>query len=163
LNFHAINRQALIAAAVFVFLFLFSGVFFFVSKGNKSDRTMFFPELHTGIKMAETHTVTGRPNREADIREFTEELLLGPKDIKLTALVPHGTKLRSLVAEKDTVYVNISQDILREDKEVQVTFPDSLKYLEENIRFNFRDVGRVVVTIEGQQPVIKTSKSESGK
>lgn len=90
--------------------------------------------------------------REERIEILLDELCLGPVNINYNKILPAGTRLQSVRLNKDRVYADFSPRILFTQDEVSLTYEEILQAIEKNLRFNFRFIDDVVITINGQEP-----------
>lgn len=145
-----------LAASAVLLLALAAAAAAHLAAVNHVRRTLFFPRL-TGrppvqkVRYAgEDRRVPARSELEARIGGLVEEILLGPADPRNRALVGPGTRLLSVAAADATAYVNLSGELLGEGSIVPPQV--QVQVLADTIYYNFPNVRRVHVLIDGQQP-----------
>jgi hypothetical protein len=141
--FKQIRRLAyLVALTVFAY--------FELIHSGMARRTFEFSTFDGGKPMAEDRMLHKAASREMDIRQYLEELVLGPVSVDLAPLLPPETKLRSFMYRDGTVYADFSGDAALP---VQGGLPllDSFLALNRGIRRNFRSVSDVKLFINGNE------------
>ncbi len=105
-------------------------------------------------KGVELRSVRKFSSREERLKTFVSEVLLGPMDIKLAPLFPRETLLRSLLLRGGTLYIDFEPSLLLAEGDLR----ESFRYLERNIRYNFRGIQKIQFLIGGQIPYQFPSK-----
>lgn len=115
-------------------------------------RTLFFPGATTAELSGERRLVPRSSEPHKEIRLVVEEMILGPADIRHGRLLPRETRIASLALAGETVYVDLSPEMIFGEEEVRVNVPQGLNGIEQTLLYNFRWLETVVLTIGGQEP-----------
>ncbi|MDR2759770.1 MAG: GerMN domain-containing protein [Spirochaetaceae bacterium] len=110
-------------------------MFYTIEKGNTVVEERFFPRSGS---------------READIRRYVEDVLLGPAIPDAVPLFPRETRLDSLLYRGDTLYVGLSEAAALPPLEGGNIFTN-LHVLYSEIRQNFRYIKDVKFFIKGNE------------
>jgi hypothetical protein len=145
--------------AVVVGLILIS-LLFFVLRGEKHTyRTLFYPKVSYGQTLKNPQLLSEKRflpllnSQEEDIRLLVKELLLGPIRPEITGFCPKETRLISLFLKGNALYIDLSADLLEPAKVKVIVEPEyKLTILQKNISFNFHNVHKIHIFIEGQIP-----------
>lgn len=81
-----------------------------------------------------------------------EEVILGPTMIGHGRAIPRDTRVQSFVLDDTIAYVDLSPEILFDTDEVRVDVRDGIHAIDRTLRYNFRSLEHVRVTINGQVP-----------
>lgn len=127
------------------------GAFVLWNDGQR-DRTLFFPGARTSEVSGELRRLPRLDTTREDLRLLMREIILGPTEIRHGRLVPRGTQLRSVIVRDNKAFINFSEGILFEAPEQQLALEEVLDVLRRTVRYNFREIDRVVFTINGQLP-----------
>jgi hypothetical protein len=115
-------------------------------------RTLFFPGNTTSKLTGEQRLVPRTRSRDRALELIVEEVILGPTMIAHGRAVPRETRIQSFVVAGDVVYVDLSPEILFDSDEVRVDTRDGIEAIVRSLRYNFRSIENVQVTINGQVP-----------
>ncbi|MDR1143364.1 MAG: GerMN domain-containing protein [Spirochaetaceae bacterium] len=123
----------------------------------------FFELFHSGMvrRTFEFYTYGGDPvvedrmlhkssSAELNIKQYVEELMLGPVSVDFAPLITKGTKLRSFMYRDGTVYADFSGDAVLPVHNRQPLF-DGFLGLNRNIRRNFHAVSDVRLFVNGNE------------
>jgi hypothetical protein len=113
-------------------------------------RTFVFYSIDNGTPVVEDRMLSRAASREADIRRYVEEVLLGPVSLDSASLFPRETRLRSLLYRDGIVYVDLSESAALPPVEGGETF-NGLYTLNTGIRRNFSYVKDVRLFIAGNE------------
>lgn len=148
----AADRLLILASSgVLIVLLAFSLAFFFAG-GRWARRILFFPEATSRRLAGETRFLPRRSGMAENIRLLVEESLLGPTLPLHDRLLPRTTRLQTVLVRKGNVYISLSQDILRQDRECPFSPQEALEALATAIRFNFPRIRSLNLLIDGQVP-----------
>lgn len=131
---------------------LISLAVFLIFGQQRVGRALFFPDLLSDEVHGEQRVVTRRDRQEEAVRLLLEEVILGPADINSSRILPKTTQIQGLFVDEDVVYVDLSAAAIAQSPDVRVEFSRSLDLLRRNVRFNFRNLEKVVITVDGQEP-----------
>lgn len=81
-----------------------------------------------------------------------EEIILGPTMITHGRAIPRNTRIQSFVVDDSTIYVDLSPEIFFDTAEVRVDVRKGVDAIERTLRYNFRSLEQIRVTINGQVP-----------
>jgi hypothetical protein len=112
-------------------------------------RTFLFYSIQEGATVVEDRMLRRSPSREADIRRYVEEALLGPVSPDLALLFRRETRLRSLMLRDGAVYADFTQDAAVPPEGVDLF--RSFLTINEGIRRNFSSVRDVKFFIGGNE------------
>lgn len=147
------RRLALLWGGLLLLCFLFSLGFFLADGRKEENRVFIFPSVRTGELAGETRRMRNTGLQEERIRAYLEDMVLGPLALNLARLLPESTKVNSVLLRGDRLYVDFSREMLfLEEEETPLPFDRILPIIEQSVKFNFRRVKEVIVTIDGQEP-----------
>ncbi|AEF80410.1 GerMN domain-containing protein [Leadbettera azotonutricia] len=112
-------------------------------------RTFLFYSVLEGTTVVEDRMLRRSSSREADIRRYVDEVLLGPVSPDLALLFRRETRLRSLMLRGGVVYADFSQDAAVAPEGVDLF--RSFLTINEGIRRNFSSVKDVKLFIGGNE------------
>jgi hypothetical protein len=136
-------RRLVYLAALMVF------AFFELSHSGMARRTFEFC-TYGGDPVVEDRMLHKSSSPELDIKQYVEELILGPVSVDSAPLVTKGTKLRSFMYRDKTVYADLSGDAALPVHNGQPLF-DGFLGLNRNIRRNFHAVSDVRLFVNGNE------------
>jgi hypothetical protein len=113
-------------------------------------RTFVFYSIDNGMPVVEDRMLLRADSKEADIRRYVEEVLLGPVSLDSASLFPRETRLRSLLYRDGIVYVDLSESAALPPVEGEGTF-NGLYTLNMGIRRNFSYVKDVRLFVAGNE------------
>jgi|GEM_PF-2542634 len=141
-----------IPAAALLAVFLISLISFLFNSGKYERRVLFFPNDITRIIKGETRYLPVYDSEEKNITLLVKELLLGPEYIRYNQAVPKGTKLNTLIMNRDILYLDFSIDIAIIDSESLLHFDEIINLIKKTVMFNFKHIHTVNITVDGQIP-----------
>lgn len=115
-----------------------------------SRRVFIFRSSDSDRLSIEKRYLKGVPESQK-ISNYVDELLLGPVSEHCVPVFALGTRNISCFEREGTVYVNLSNDMLKGTGKLS-DFKYSLSLLEKNIMTNFPSVKVVEVFIDGHKP-----------
>jgi hypothetical protein len=143
-------RQQIIALSVLAGSFLIALVFYLAMPPSRVERTLFFPGAIEQSLDAETRLVPRSDGLRQAVEALVRELVLGPVSIASARSLPKDTKVNVVAVRENTVYIDLSEEVALDEADVNLTFDERLEVVESSVLRNFRNVGEVVVTINGQ-------------
>lgn len=146
------TRQRTVSVSVLVVSFLIALGFFLASPPPRVERTLFFPGAIERTLAGEVRLVPRTDSLRTDVETLVEELILGPVSISNTRALPRSAEVKLVGIREDTAYVDLSGEVVVDEADVNLTFDERIETVETSIRYNFRTIENVVVTIEGQVP-----------
>ena len=145
-----INKQY-IAQLSIIFIFLITLLFSVLSYiiGKDSVRTTFiFPSADKGEYIVEYRNLTKKPI-QGDVQLFIDELLLGSTIERTKSLFSSGTKVLSCFQRDQTLYLNLSSDLLEMGEGV-IEIRDGMDLLKKNIQKNFSIIHEIEIFVNGK-------------
>lgn len=137
--------------ALYAALFLISFLLYLFIPSGEFRVVAFFPDAVNGQIRGEEHFLPYSRNSEARVEEFVRHIMLGPKEVWNASIFPKETKILGLVVGKNSVYVNLSREAFLSN-DININFLTSLDIFKKNIMFNFRQIKKVYITVEGALP-----------
>ena len=136
---------ALIALVVF-------GIHFYRSQHVYTERTLFFVEPVSKAVVMEHRLIAEKDDLELNAELLIKDELLGPALLVRDSVFPAGTRLNHVLLRDGTLYADLSIEAMFPSAHSGLNFRDSIWILEETIRFNFPQIGQIVITIDGSVP-----------
>lgn len=130
--------------------FVVALAFYLVYTPARVERVLFFPGSIGRELSGETRLVPRQSTLERSVSTLVQELTYGPARIDRSRIVPRTARVTSVMVRGRTAYIDISPRILDEDGSVNLSLEESLAALEHSIRYNFRGLDRVVLTVGGE-------------
>jgi hypothetical protein len=115
-------------------------------------RIFFFPTAGGERIQGEVRWLPARGGLEAKIDLYLEEAILGPTRPLLDRIVARDTRLLSVVTHQQTVYADLSWNVIQGEAGSGLSLEQSLQLLANGVYFNFPRVRRLFLLIDGQLP-----------
>jgi hypothetical protein len=125
---------------------------------DETRQTFIFYDMKTGISRVEERMLLKYPSEEAQVKQYVEEAIFGPRSPYSAPLFIHGTRLLTLLYRDRTVYINLSEDaafpIVTEDMEINAVSMTgvrarSFSTLDQGLKRNFPFIRQIFFFIEG--------------
>ncbi len=145
-----INKQYIAQLSIiFIFLItlLFSVLSYIIGK-DSVRRTFIFPSADKGEYIVEYRNLTKEPI-QGDVQLFIDELLLGSTIERTKSLFASGTKVLSCFQRDQTLYLNLSSDLLEMGEGV-IEIRDGMDLLKKNIQKNFSKIHEIEIFVNGK-------------
>lgn len=145
-----INKQYIAQLSIiFIFLItlLFSVLSYIIGK-DSVRRTFIFPSADKGEYIVEYRNLTKKPI-QGDVQLFIDELLLGSTIERTKSLFSSGTKVLSCFQRDQTLYLNLSSDLLEMGEGV-IEIRDGMDLLKKNIQKNFSIIHEIEIFVNGK-------------
>ena len=145
-----INKQYIAQLSIifiFVITLLFSVLSYIVGK-DSVRRTFIFPSADKGEYIVEYRNLTKEPI-QGDVQLFIDELLLGSTIERTQSLFSSGTKVLSCFQRNQTLYLNLSSDLLEMGEGV-IEIRDGMDLLKKNIQKNFSKIHEIEIFVNGK-------------
>ena len=145
-----INKQYIAQLSIiFIFLItlLFSVLSYIIGK-DSVRRTFIFPSADKGEYIVEYRNLTKEPI-QGEVQLFIDELLLGSTIERTQSLFSSGTKVLSCFQRDQTLYLNLSSDLLEMGEGV-IEIRDGMDLLKKNIQKNFSKIHEIVIFVNGK-------------
>ena len=145
-----INKQY-IAQLSIIFIFLITLLFSILSYIIGKDsvrRTFIFPSADKGEYIVEYRNLTKEPI-QGDVQLFIDELLLGSTIERTKSLFSSETKVLSCFQRDQTLYLNLSSDLLEMGEGV-IEIRDGMDLLKKNIQKNFSKIHEIEIFVNGK-------------
>ena len=143
--FQIILLAALIALVIF-------GVYYYKAQSVYAERTLFFVEPVSKAVVMEHRLIAEKHDLEQNLELLIKDELLGPALLVRDSVFPNGTRLNHIMLREGILYADLSSEAMFPSAHSGLNFKDSIRILEETIRFNFPEIGKIVVTIDGSIP-----------
>jgi hypothetical protein len=121
----------------------------FVQNGL-ARKTFVFSALEKGNMVVEERFFPRSGSREVDIRQYMEDVLLGPATPDVAPLFPRETELESLIFRGNTLYIGLSEAAALPSVEGGNVFIN-LHILYSEIQRNFRYIKDIKLFISGNE------------
>jgi hypothetical protein len=148
-----------LAGVLFILVLLISLAFFLIFPPDRANRTLFFPGT-TELSLRGERRLLPRGTDERAIEFLVQDQILGPARIEHGRLLPRGTEINALLLRNATLYVDLSEDALVGSDAVRIPLDKALAGLEHAIRYNFRRVEEIIVTIDGSIPFVPAFRTQ---
>ena len=145
-----INKQYIAQLSIiFIFLItlLFSVLSYIIGK-DSVRRTFIFPSADKGDYIVEYRNLTKEPI-QGDVQLFIDELLLGSTIERTKSLFSSGTKVLSCFQRNQTLYLNLSSDLLEMGEGV-IEIREGMDLLKKNIQKNFSKIHEIEIFVNGK-------------
>jgi len=143
--FQILLLAALIALVIF-------GVYYYKAQSIYTERTLFFVEPVSKAVVMEHRLIAEKHDLEQNLELLIKDELLGPALLVRDSVFPNGTRLNHIMLRDGILYADLSSEAMFPSAHSGLNFKDSIRILEETIRFNFPEIGKIVVTIDGSIP-----------
>ena len=143
--FQILLLAALIALVIF-------GVYYYKAQSVYAERTLFFVEPVSKAVVMEHRLIAEKHDLEQNLELLIKDELLGPALLVRDSVFPNGTRLNHIMLRDGILYADLSSEAMFPSAHSGLNFKDSIRILEETIRFNFPEIGKIVVTIDGSIP-----------
>ena len=150
MNFTRFDTKA-VAAVTLAASLLVSIALYLYTPPDRIERVLFFPGSIERELAGEPRLVPRSDGLESSVRTVVLELMYGPARIDRSRVVSRDTRARSVIVRGSTAYIDLSTEILDvEGEALPLSLEESLTAIERSIRFNFRSIERVIITIGGE-------------
>lgn len=141
----------IIAVSLLLVLVVFS-VYYYKSTKKFTERSLFFVEPVSRTVVLEHRLIPEKHDLEQNIELLVKDELLGPSLLVRDSVFPEGTILNHILLRDGVLYIDLSIEAVFPSEHSGLNFQDSLKILERTIKFNFREIENIVITIDGSIP-----------
>lgn len=111
--------------------------------------SLYFPDKETNILKPEARLVNVKELMQSPYNVLIELLISGPKNDKLSSIIPENTKLLNSSLEGECLTLDFSEELLNYDKENEKT-KDNLINSIVNTVTELNEVNKVKILISGQ-------------
>ena len=119
---------------------------------GRNSYILFFPlDSQTG-RDAEIRMIHRHRGEDYRLKRFISELILGPVELKLNPFIPAETKLKSMIHDSQTLYLDFNRHFLDVSGGIPLNYEEKIEFVKENILFNFSGIKEIFITVEGQVP-----------
>ncbi|MDR2073283.1 MAG: GerMN domain-containing protein [Spirochaetaceae bacterium] len=129
---------------------LLAFAFFELLHSGLTRRTFEFPALENGKLVVEDRMLRKAGSLEQNIKNYVEELILGPVSVTCVPLLTKGVKLQAFMYRDGTVYADFSGDAALPVQGGAPLF-ESFLALNRGIRRNFRSISDVKLFVNGNE------------
>ncbi len=146
------NKKSTIFASALLFFFLLSLALFLFLADTKQQIVLFFPNDTNHQLTGEMRVVPKKSTVEGNMAELVNGLILGPEALRHDRALAKSTQIRSLMVRGSEVYLDFSPGILFPEGNTSTGFSESLDAVRKSIRFNFPEIKKIVITVNGELP-----------
>jgi hypothetical protein len=86
---------------------------------------------------------------QGPIQNYIDELLLGPISEHCSPIFEKGTKVLSCFKKDNTLYINLSDDLLKADTQT-TDYRKQIELFEKNVFRNFGSINKIELFIDGK-------------
>lgn len=143
MRLQAVGLIALVVGILVVSVFMFS------TENRGHRRVLYFESIDGSGQYMESRRImeySSQQGRDIHVRQFVQELLLGPTTHGLRPLFQLGTRLESCFLQDTALFINLSQEALFSGETTSST-EDAVGLLILNIRKNFSWIESVEIYI----------------
>jgi len=141
----------IIALTLLLVLVVFS-VSYYIGTKKVTERSLFFVEPVSKTVVLEHRLISQKHDLEKNIELLVKDELLGSSLLIRDSVFPEGTTLNHILLREGVLYVDLSIEAVFPSEHSGLNFHESMKILERTIRFNFRKIKDVIITIDGSIP-----------
>ena len=134
----------------FIFLYFFVSLMIWIVKFPGIRRTFIFQASDSEKFRLETRYEPVNPP-QGKYHYYINELLLGPISEHCKGIFQKGTKVLSCSKKNDTLYVNLSKEMLQANA-LDTEFKSQIELFKTNITRNFPNIRKVEIFIDGTTP-----------
>ncbi len=134
----------------FIFLYFFVSLMVWIVKFPGIRRTFIFQSSDSQKFRIETRYAPVNPP-QGKYHYYIDELLLGPISEHCKEIFQSGTKVLGCSKKNDTLYVNLSKELLQADA-FETDFKAQIELFKLNITRNFSNIKKVEIFIDGTTP-----------
>lgn len=134
----------------FIFLYFFVSLMLWIVKFPGIRRTFVFQASDSSKFRLETRFEPVNPP-EGKYHYYINELLLGPISEHCRKIFQGGTKVLGCTKKDDTLYVNLSREVLQADA-FETDFRAQTELFKKNVLRNFSNIKKVEIFIDGTTP-----------
>jgi len=138
--------------SLFAAALLISIILFVAFRPARTQRVVFFPRAVGTELTGERRVVPVRNDPSEDVALLVGEALYGPNRLENSRVVPRETRLRGVIVRGNRAFIDLSDGILSDSPDLNLTFSESLEAIRHTVHYNFRDIEDVLITVEGEVP-----------
>lgn len=146
------NRPLFVGLILLATALVVSLSWMLVENRGRAERVLFFPGHIDAELKGEARVVPRQGNLERDVTVLVDEILLGPVDLSKSRILPMEASVRSLLVRDRTVYLDFAPEILFLQEQLGYSLEEAFDAVRRSVKYNFRGIRRVVITINGQLP-----------
>ena len=120
---------------------------------NTARCILLLHEYHISLVIYLHHTLAKFPVH-GKIRNYIDELLVGPLSEHCCSVFAKGTKVLSCFQRDQTLFVNLSPELLASDAE-NTDFKAQIELFKMNVMHNFPEIKKIELFIDGKVPFEK--------
>lgn len=139
--------------------FLLSLALYLFNPFSLTRTVFFFPHKKSGLFCPEVRALALTKDQEANAELIVKEILLGPYQHQNLRLFPRAACVKTVLARKQTIYVDLTLSSLLPDLDVPYAPLKALEILKKTLLYHFKSFSEVIITIEGQFGLSKMQNS----
>mgnify|MGYP004594176425 FL=1 len=167
------NRKIIMYIFIIIFILIILGVGYIVYKKSKNQDknkyqeyipqeeitdeqlrqtiiTLYFMNVENGKIMPEARRIDAKKLIKEPYKELIELLIEGPKSEKMAKLIPDGTKLNKIEIKNDCIYIDFSEDFIKEQKLGKEQEELIIKSIVNTVT-ELKEINSVVILIDGKE------------
>lgn len=112
--------------------------------------TLYFMDIETGKITPEARKIDVKELIKEPYNKLIELLIEGPKNDKMIKLIPEGTKLNKIEIKNDCIYIDFSNEFIKEQKLGKEQEELIIKSVVNTIT-ELKEINSVVILIDGKE------------
>ena len=141
-----INKKIIFTSVILILVFIFSLVFYLIQ--TNSNRRIFLFESLDDDKVHIEIRYLPKIEKEKQIQQYIDELLLGPLHDRYRPLFSRNTKILSCFQRDNVLYLDLSEEAILQSGISSETIK-AVELLEKNIKKNFHNINEVILFMMG--------------
>lgn len=142
--------------ALSVILFFVSLIPFVVKSFQRQEFILIYPDKEDTVLFQESRVVPRGKGARESVKELVLQVIQGSKLLEPTALFPYDTRVNQVFVTQDEVYIDLSAEAM----DCVLPIERATELLKENIRKNFSNYETIMVTVNGNDPVVVNKSLE---
>ena len=142
------SKKLIIFSSILFLILLTSLIFYFVEL--KSYRKVFIFQCIDDDKTHFEVRYLPKVDKEQQIKQYIDDLLLGPINDRYRPLFPAGTKINSCFVRDKKLYIDLSEEALLQEG-ISSETKIAVELLKLNITKNFNGIDDVILFMMGQE------------
>jgi hypothetical protein len=131
---------------------LLLSILFWIYTPRAFERRIYlFPRHYSPGIGAEERLLPKQDHFEQSISLYVREYLLGPSLNKLFRILPLRSRIKSILINENTIFIDLDYQSLNLDPESRISFYEAVELLKQGVLMNFPSIQEVIVTVEGRE------------
>lgn len=155
------EQRKTVVAALLGFVILVSAVLFLLQERPLGRFVLFFPHQKDGYMSGEERYLPLSWDRSRTMELVLKDNLLGPVRPLHFSLFGPGTRVNSFIFDGGKAYLDLSPEAtFLWNVNNYWTLEEAFQALEDTLRFNFKEVSELSITVAGQVPFREISEKK---